>query len=152
MSADKDGISTALKFDIKELQQVLGAKITLKLTPSRARLLIFKLISNAIPSFKISVYPVVSSGIAGKLNTDGLIPSGEQTEEEGPSDDFLADLMNMMTEGEFALDEATGVATLKSELSLFGLDLDPRVLRVCRFRRRSRGLRLKPFRRLEYVR
>lgn len=58
-----------------------------------------------------------------KLNIDGLIPSGEQTEEEGPSDDFLADLMNMMTEGEFALDEATGVATLKSELSLFGLDL-----------------------------
>ncbi|MDE5667578.1 MAG: hypothetical protein K2I29_04995, partial [Clostridia bacterium] len=58
-----------------------------------------------------------------KLDTDGLISSGEQTEEEGSSDDFLGDLMNQMTEGEFALDEATGVATLNSELSLFGLDL-----------------------------
>lgn len=58
-----------------------------------------------------------------KLNVNGLLSSGEEGEAGG---DLLggfdvAALMDQMTEGEFTLNEETGVATLVSEVELFGL-------------------------------
>ena len=60
-----------------------------------------------------------------KLNTSGLLSSGESGEEGG---DLLggfdvAALMDQMTEGTFILNEETGVATLTSEVELFGLTI-----------------------------
>lgn len=57
-----------------------------------------------------------------KLSTAGLLSGG--TETTGAAGGFdVASLMDKLTEGEFALDAETGIATLKSDLELFGIKL-----------------------------
>ncbi|MDE7083463.1 MAG: hypothetical protein K2O89_07170 [Clostridia bacterium] len=56
-----------------------------------------------------------------KLNTDGLLSSGEEEGGDILGGFDIAALMDQMTEGEFVFNEATGIATLSSEVELFGL-------------------------------
>lgn len=59
-----------------------------------------------------------------KLNTDGLFASGESADGDGASGGLDVNaLMDQLTGGDFTLDEETGIATLKSELELFGLKI-----------------------------